>query len=169
MPDDFETVNKGGEQWFLFSTYPTKDGLLVRVKAHSIVEEFFKSLGSGETTPISLHGKKWSPANPNSSLLVYHQSRPINQTPHYDTNIPGQSLGLHYGGDPHGDWPANLSFLKLKGISDPAGVEFYSQDVFSLDFRRNILKRNTANAFRRFVQDHLKPIKVTLIMSSQEF
>ncbi len=179
-----ESINKAGESWLVFSTFPSKEGLRVQVKAHPEVEDFFRTISQGQTQNVLVHGNYWTPPNPEQPFLVYRMDRDI-EVPGYDLSSVGRSLGSGQPPPPapqiererqvgirppapygSSEWCVNLSFLRLVGISQ--GIEFGVRDVFSLDFRRK-LKQAVGDAFRKFHRDHFKHVKVTLVMNSQEF
>jgi hypothetical protein len=161
---DEEIVNKSGEQWLIFSTVPTKEGLRVRVKAHSAVEDFIRSYSQVKPVDVALIDKRWISAD-GKPVMVYNMDKPIAPSTTYSLEGVGKSLGWGYNGD--SNWLVNLGFLRLAGISEGAGIEFVVKDVFSVDFRRQ-LRAAVGKAFRQFVHDHLKAVKITLIVSGQE-
>jgi hypothetical protein len=112
------------------------EGILVHVKVATELEEFFKSLGTGELHPPSAYTPAGSYGNNNAigtwvskdgkSLEVY-QAAPenleiISNGQKIRLDIPNQPLEvdvtLGYVSN------VNISFLRLKGISSESGVRF---------------------------------------------
>lgn len=147
-------VNKSGERWLEFTTLPTKEGLLVRVKTKLVVEEFMRGLGDGSSDPVEVYDRYWLGKN----LRVYKLSRRIGGDL-YRVDAPGKGL-MEEGAS-----MSNLSFLRLVGVSE--GVEFVVKDVYSTELRRQI-RDKVGESFRRLVEDYIKPVRVTLIVSGQE-
>lgn len=158
-----EIVNKGGEEWLRLSLIPDKRGLMIDVRVHPLVEEFMQSLGDGAKIPIGEvggRGAAWLSAD-EGPIFIYPAKR-MPMAGQYQTfclDSPGSSLI-------YDENQINLSFLRIAGISQ--GVRFISsKDVFPLQFRRE-LKSKIGTAFRHFCMDYIKPVKITLIITSQE-
>lgn len=156
-----------GENWLKLSMTPHKKGLLVEVKAHPLIEDFIRSLGSGKTQSLEENigrGRTgWTVTDPEAGpIAVWHMGQNLELPPgereQFYLNLPG--YGLLY------DNIINLSFLRIAGISN--GVSFISErDVYPIAFRRE-LKRRIGDAFRRFCMDYIKPVKITLVMTGLE-
>jgi len=150
-----------------------KGGLLISVKTLPRVEEFMQSLGTGETVDVGTVGRHWQAMSAHPLHAYIIQNIPTH--PGED----GTTVSLDKLGNPlllidpeRGEkYPMiNLSFLRLRGISDGAGITFGIKGVYSLDEMQRIEKRLTA-AQRRFYNDYMRPIDITIqliTMSTQE-
>lgn len=150
-----------------------KGGLLITVKTLPRVEEFMQSLGSGEVVDVGVVGRHWQAigGQPLHAYIIQN----INTHPGDD----GSMVSLDKLGSPlllmdpeRGEkYPTiNLSFLRLRGISEGAGVTFGIKGVYSLEEMQRIEKRLTA-AQRKFYNDYMRPIDITIqlvTMSTQE-
>lgn len=165
-----EVVEKNGEQWLVFSTYPGKRGLHVHVKAHPKIEEFMRSLGDGQVMGAQAYDNRWFQVSDDQPLNIYNMKTALRSSG-FSIERPSQALFDGNGSGLSEDSAGgiiNLSFLRIKGISDQAGVEFGIKDVYPLSFRR-VLKRRVGDAFRTLVMEHVRPTRITLIVSGQEF
>jgi hypothetical protein len=160
-------VTRSGDEWLRLSMRQEKRGMLIEVKAHPTVEEFMRSAGAGRKDDLDAHGRTfWQAVDPevDEKLLIYKMDRNPPQDedgalPSYYLNLPGQNLV-------YDDGRINLSFLRIAGISE--GVRFIStRDVYPLQYRRE-LKVRIGQAFRRFCSDYIKPVTITLVMTSSE-
>lgn len=72
-------VAKSGENCIQVSLSRSSDGLLVKVWALPKVEDFVRSLGTGETLDVQTIGRHWQPAGKDKAarLMVYELSSPI--------------------------------------------------------------------------------------------
>lgn len=163
--DNPELITKGGEEWLRLSLIPHKSGLLIDVKTHRLVEDFMSSLGEGKKAAIqdSTGRASYWDAQSDDPLQVYAMKR----LPAYNSTGYAEFILDQPGGSIVVDENImNLSFLRLAGISN--GIRFIStKDVFPLSYRRE-LKRKIGEAFRRFCLDYIKPVKITLVITSQE-
>lgn len=152
-----------------------KGGLIVSVKTLPRVEEFMQSLGQGETVDVGTVGRHWFPISGQPLQAYIIQSLNASRKQSDD----GSFVTLDKLGSPllltdseRGDkYPTvNLSFLRLRGISEGAGVMFGIKGVFSLDELQSFEKHLTA-AQRKFYNDYMRPIDITIqlvTMSTQE-
>ena len=160
--DEQEIIRKSGEEWLAFSTKPSKYGLEVEVRAHEKVEQFMRGMGDGTTAHITLYGRDWVEVDPLYPLLIYNHDQLIHH------NV-GASFTILEPGRPllNEDEVVNLSFLRIQGISGAGGIRFGVKSVYGTPFRRQ-LRNRVGEEFRKLVLDHIKPVKITLIISSQE-
>ena len=142
-----------------------KGGLLITIKTLPRVEEFMQSLGQGETVDVSTVGRYWQEMS-NQPLQAYI-IQPLNSKQQSDD---GSTITLDALGyplviqDPHGGdrYPTvNISFLRLRGISEGAGVTFGVKGVYNLDEMCKLRDRITL-ATRRFYVDYIRPIDMTV-------
>lgn len=160
-------VMKRGETVISITLSRGRSGLSVTVKAHPQVEEFAQSFSSGEHTDVRTFGRYWTPLREADRLWVYSYYQPLleaNGKPDsrvsYTLNKPG---GLLFE-----DEVANISFLRLVGVSEGAGVSFNVKGVYSLDLLRQIRDR-VMEASKQFYVTYLKPVDLTVMVSTQEF
>lgn len=184
MEDDLNIV-KGGESVIRLSLVRSARGLLVNVKAHPAVEEFFRSnaIHSGATAPtthdVAVLGRFWQRARPRDGsdatpLQAYDRVVAIPVVLGGDSvdvaNVDrlGQPLlepYNHPSGRPSKN--VNLSFLRLVGISEPEGVTFYIRGVYSIDLVRET-KDKLAEGVKRFYASYLKPVEMHVSCVTQE-
>lgn len=138
-------------------------GLTVSVQALPRVEDFIRSLGTGETTDVRTIGRHWSPIEKEGHLLVYNLNTNIgiqsqSYSP-YRIDRPGWPiLEAAHGGQPM--HLANLSFLRLVGISEGPGVSFGVKGVFTLEHLRQ-MRDLVMEASRQFYISYLKPVQLS--------
>ena len=159
---------KRGEMCLMTTFHRGRQGLVVSVKAHPALEDLVRSLGTGETQDIGLWGRSWSALK--TPINIYDLSTPAlmtvlgNDRGHYRLDHPGQPLII----DTHGDYridPVNLSFLRIKGISE--GVDFLVKGVYTIEGIRDIADK-VVQAERHFYITYMKPVDVTVVVSTQE-
>lgn len=83
---------------------------------------------------------------------------------------PGSARGVSGGGMPissYGGPIVNLSFIRLVGASEGAGITFGVKGVHSLESLRDTKERIGA-AFRSFYTRYLMPVDLTAIVSTRE-
>jgi hypothetical protein len=166
--DEALTVIKRGEIVVQATLRRTISGLSISVKAAPAVETFMKSLGSGESQDVKHFGRYWDPTEKGGKLEVY--SLGIN--PGAVATDNGSFFRIDMPGTPiiaqsNGVSNINLSFLRLVGISEGAGVMFGIKGVYSLDSLRD-MKDHIGIASRKFYLNYLRPIDLTVQISTQE-
>lgn len=162
-------------------------GLFVSVKVHPGVEEFARALGSGDIQDVRALGRYWTPVGvrPSSNpaecpLGTYNMTNNpglINAGSGvmFRLDRPGQPLSEPSGvptttrsrnGD--NDIPViNLSFLRLQGVSEGAGVNFHVKGVYTMDAVKSLAEQ-IKDACRAFYAMYLKPIDLAVVVSTQE-
>jgi hypothetical protein len=147
--------------------------MVMRVKAHSSIEDFFQTLSQGEREPVTLHGRWWRPLGEDPLPPVYQLLTPIYGR-NYALGGVGQDLttgarnrGL--GGDDYGGGePAiNISFLRFVGISEGEGVAFAIPTVQTMEATQG-LSQQLRESIKSFYIDLLKPFNVVITMTAQE-
>lgn len=158
-----EIVVEGEERWMELTLDTSERGLLVCVKTHPLVERFMEQLGNNRKQSFEEIGRfnTWDSVDDQSAMAVWRAETFIRE-------LPGQTFTLNNpGSNIVGEDGAliNLSFLRICGITD--GVKFIStKEVYPYFYRRE-LKTRIGNAFRDFVREYIKSVKVTLIMTSK--
>lgn len=178
------TVVKSGENVIQTTISRSQDGLSLNVWAHPKVEDFIRSLGTGEHVDIQTLGRHWS-SKDKEKLYVYNLSpdkssgSAIAKMP-FVLNCPGRSLldaenggeerdgavgGLQLLSDRIYPYQINISFLRLVGISEGSGVAFTVKGVVS---RSGItqLSESIEKATKLFYQEFLKPIRMIVTVST---
>lgn len=180
-PEDLEleaAVVKRGETCVITTLSRTALGLSLRVKAHPAVELFMRGLAAPDSPPVevSLADRYWVPINSKSTLLAYRLGAPMPIVVNPNTGQPLFTLDrlarpllddTDSEGRPRGDVPVNLSYLRLIGISEGAGVVFNVRGVYSLDALRN-LQDKIAYAQQQFYINYIRPVNLSVIVSTQE-
>jgi len=153
-------VMKGGEKVLWMKIAQMKDSVHLHLKAHPMVETFFRELSGGKEDSVSGRGGGYWFGVDNKELKVYRLN-PAGMSysgPGYGLDADGFQLNT----SDNGNGPfANLAFLRLKGISDPDGVKLGVHGVMSLSARRQ-LKDATRSGMSRFVRDYLIPVTIEL-------
>ena len=153
-----------------------KGGVQITVKALPRVEEFMASLGGGEIVDVSSCGRYWQPINGQPLNAYVIQSFMSKHQSDDGSSISFDRLGHPIVSIPEGGsekYPiVNLSFLRLRGISEGNGITFGIKGVYSMDELRSI--RDKVNvAQRRFYIDYIRPVDLlgtvfSVEISSQE-
>ena len=159
MPEYAEIV-KSGERRISITLHRTHLGLTITAKVHAEIEEFLRSLGKGASVDVNAYGRTWTSLEKGKPLLAYDMHTKLPPSPVYDLAYLGNALILDSG-------QVNLSFLRLVGISEGAGVSFGVKQVYA---QQGIdeLKEGFIKAGVRFYQDYMKPIHATVVVSTQE-
>ena len=180
MEQNEATVLKSGEIRIQTTISRSTDGLLVNVWAQAQVEDFIRSLGSGELIDVQTIGRHWNrpmKRDENSGklqpddrrLYVYDMTQKLGALVgadgvYYNLSHPGSPL---IGGDGKNDYneTLNLSFLRLVGISEAGGVSFVIRGVYS---RENITKlaSQIERTTNRFYREFLRPFKLIVTVST---
>ena len=140
-------------------------GLTVSVKTHRNVEEFAKAMGTGEASDIVLIGRYWQPVG-TQPLMVYDSSFIAPEALKTDE---GRAFRFDRVGQPliADDGTVNISFLRLVGVSEGAGVTFRVAGIFSVDslrFTRDMI----SSACKKFYIHYMRPVDLTVQISTQE-
>lgn len=174
--DQVAQIIKRGEICIQTTLHRGMSGLSVSVKVHPLVEEFMRSLGSGEVHNVKLFGRHWAPVGAAEELNVYHLQTNPGRLVSDDGTVfridkPGQPFTMgpesNDGSLTAGLPNLNLSFLRLVGASDGAGVTFSVKGVYEIDGVRR-LRDQIAAASRRFYVAYLKPVDMSVMVSTQE-
>ena len=152
-------VMKGGESVLWMKISQKKDSVHLHLKAHPIVEDFFRELSTGkEDTVVSRGEGVWFGVE-NKDLKIYRLNQSGMGGSGYSLDADGYRLTTIPDGI--GGTSANLSFLRIKGISSPNGVVLGVFGVMSFSARRQ-LKEVTKTGISRFVRDYLIPVTIEL-------
>jgi hypothetical protein len=185
MMDGHEAVaslEKSGERCIYVDLARSLIGTKVIVRTVAHVEEFVAALGSGDSHDVQTIGRHWKPLPKGTDLRVYdldtsRTSWPmtVDQTT-FRLDRPGQPL-LDSIARPLDDGSGrmskklqtvvNLSFLRLKGISEPAGVTFGVNGVYTND-ELDDLAKHIEDALGKFYRTFLKPYRVVISVSTMK-
>jgi hypothetical protein len=164
-----ENLVKGGENVIRISLLRTAKGVRLSAKAHEVIESFFKAQ-TGETYDVREFGLSWQS---DKTLQVWHiasNEGGVKEGPRaYYFNHPGGPL-MSKDGERLSATPIdaiNLSFLRLKGISEDSGVSFDVRGAFSLPYLQKLAERIVL-ASQQFYIDYLKPVDITVTVNTQE-
>src|SRR3990167_4038309 len=144
--DPLEIV-KRGETSLTVSLSRSTSGLMVAVKAHPKVEAFMKSLGNGDVLDVKAAGPYWR-AIPRVGMALYEP---------FAAQADGSKAKPLI----------NLSFLRLAGISEGAGVTFSVRGVHTHESLSKI-KEDIGEGYRKFYYMFMKPIRMDIVVSTQE-
>lgn len=155
-----DNIVKGGVTWFELALGRSRAGLEVWVKAAPTLEDFMKGLSDGgKSEPTESFGRKWQPTGIGAELRVYN------------LNHPGYPKGGDYTINKPGDYfdndLVNLSFLRLVGISDPAGIRFIVTGPYSKMFIKDLSAKIIVET-RGLIREYMVPVTINLRISSVE-
>jgi len=170
-------IVKRGETTLTVNLVRSAGGLTVHVRAHPAVEQFIRGLGTGETVDVKASGPYWRPlTGEGKPLNVYALTESVPNL-HLDggeqvtIGRPGQQLFTHEGVSLDGSRArgavVNLSFLRLVGISEGAGVSFTVRGVHTYDAVVR-MKELIGKGFKDFYKTYMKPYKMEIVVSTHE-
>jgi hypothetical protein len=154
-------ISKNGENPIQISLDRSYIGLTVEVKTTRSVEEFMKSLGGGAHLPVETMGRYWQHPVVGQKLLAYELTANVDVSRVFELGCVGHPL-LH-----HDTGQVNLSFLRLIGVSEGVGVKFGVKGVFSWDSVHE-LRDMLGKAVKQFYIDYMKPMHLTVMISTQD-
>lgn len=167
-------VIKRGETSLTVSLVRSISGLTIAVKTHPAVEAFIRGLGSGESTDVKAGGPYWRlisrEAPPLRIYTVTESVNPIVLDNGEQVTIgrPGYPI-IEAGTDSSGRTRQiiNLSFLRLVGISEGAGITFVLRGVHTYEAVA-AMKEKIGEGYKRFYLTYMKPLKMDIVVSTQE-
>lgn len=166
-----EAINviKQGEMRVQVVLSRSPQGVLVRALAHPHVEEFMQRVGGGETVNVTSMGRHWIPLNKDVPLLAYTipPMEPIIGEDGVSINIDLLGRPLTTLDERRGNDSLNLSFLRLVGISEGAGVQFGVKGVYTTTELRRLRDRMQL-ACQRLYNEYLRPVDVTFTLNAYE-
>lgn len=171
MDPEQVNVSKGGETKYRFNLNRSKMGLNFSIWAHPDIEEGFRLISEGtQPLEVGVFGRSWRSTQP---LLAYDTSACVIKgganDPRFSIDYLGQPLFIPDGRGPGGlGGVVNLSFLRLIGISEGEGVKFAIKGVVFGEEQITKLQIDIAEALKVFHRTFMKPINVTLFVTSQE-
>jgi hypothetical protein len=146
-------------------------GLVIHVKADPQLTSFIKSLSDDPTVVDIPSGGVWAPM-PNDQgitkplLLVNTSIRQEVVDPYYTLTNPSERL-IRNSVRREVNKVVNLSFLRLYGIDNEEGVTFGLLGAYSLTYVKSALADITQQT-KRFIQDYIAPIKLSLSITSKD-
>jgi hypothetical protein len=163
------TTTKGGRVQIQTGFHRTARGLIVSIKTQPEVEEFFATIADGKRVEVNSIGRLWMPLD--KPLIAYSIPKEVGEYVNLNTSkqqyysLQGLGNGLNYAVNRQDD-TLNLSFIRLVGTSEGAGIEFRIKNaIFSLPALRN-LRDFCAIAQKNFFVNYIRP--VDLVISVQE-
>lgn len=176
-PEASLEVIKRGETSLTMTLIRSSSGLTVSVKAHPRVEEFMRGLGTGESVAVKASGPYWLPVGSGAKpLMVYTQTQNVdpvqlNSGDVANVNRCGHPMIEAYsspdGSIGRGRSLVNLSFLRLVGISEGPGITFAVRGVHTYE-AVNKMRESLGEAYKQFYRTYMKPIKMDIVVSTQE-
>lgn len=171
-------VIKRGETSLNVTLVRSAGGLTVYVKAHPAIEAFVRGLGAGDVSDVRASGPYWRPAGTEGKpLMIYTMTEQVPNVILDDgspvtISRPGQPL---LGNNPdegrigqgNGRQMVNLSFLRLVGISEGAGLIFNVRGVHTYE-AVNRMREYIGEGYRKFYKQYMKPVKMDIVVSTQE-
>jgi len=172
--DELErTISKGGDPCVSWTISRSTSGILVRVKVSNTIEEFFRNNAVPDEPVINVEiiGRNWKSIG-DAPLQIYScenetltKKRRINSdNGFYRLDMAGFELLDKRSLDSP---VVNLSPLRVVNASKGEGVTFAIRGVYE---QRTV--KETADLFgkavRSFYSDFLKPLNISVIVSTQE-
>lgn len=123
-----------------------------------------RSANRDQKVDLGAVSRLWLPLDESKPLLAYTGERLGTQF----TSDASFQFTLDSLGQPlNKDGILNLSFLRLVGASEDAGVGFLIKGVYSIDLLRETKERISAAA-RKFYIDFLRPVDLSITVSAME-
>lgn len=163
------SVVKGGEVCIDFSLERSSEGLKGIIKAHPRVEEFMKNLSGGDLVQVGTVNRYWVPTKTSGvPLNAYGLNTKIDTFGAQDMDFTIDRLGapLLEAIPDYRKERINLSFLRLVGISEGAGVSFNIKGVYSKELVTKMLD-GIGIGLRKFYIDFIRPMNVNVQISLQ--
>lgn len=158
------TFEKSGQTPIEVIIARTGAGVRLTVKTLPEIEAFMKDLGGGRRVDAASYGRAWKPLKAGEILEVYELTERV--------VIPSDGITpyrIDYVGYPiEHEGYVNLGFLRLVGSSEGIGASFYLKGVYSTPGLRQ-MKEKIAAASKAFFVDYLRPVNMTIKVSTQEF
>ena len=142
-------------------------GLSITVKVHPGIEEFAKALGNGDKRDVKSYGRHW--AQIDQPLFIYDHDPGLVKLETLKAE-DGTQFHIGFPGGPmyiEGSAILNVSFLRLVGISEGAGVTFGVAGVYTLDSMRTF-RDKISSACRKYYEHFLRPVSLAVTVSTQE-
>lgn len=164
------TLIKRGEIVVDINLQRAKGGIAVSAKVHPAVEDFLRSWGDGTPQDVNLHGRSWFPLKPSSpplqvwKLVLDPGPQPLDRSCSYRIARAGHPLIESIEGC---NDTVNLSFLRLCGISEGAGVSFGVKGVYTEAAIRE-LGDKLVNATKVFYVSYMRPVDLRVRISTEE-
>jgi hypothetical protein len=144
-----------------------KVGLVLTVRAQREVEDFMSGLANGRRLPVDAVGEAWYAVGSEETPLEFYavESQFENKRAYSLDQVGGPLLITQPS--PRGivsspaDDIANLSFLRLAGISGEGGVSIGLVGAYSWDYI-NRARSAMPMALKQFLHDYLVPITINL-------
>ena len=174
--DESAILNKGGEIVVEIRFRRNASGLMIGARTVPAIEDFMRGLGDGSAVDVRAAGRLWVPLC-GDTLMAYAMTTgfPGENSHEFELTQLGKPIINNYNSKDggllslplHAGSTANLSFLRLVGISEGEGVTFGVKGVYSLDFIRS-MRDQVLDACRKFYVTYLKPIDFCVQISTQE-
>jgi hypothetical protein len=161
---------KQGDLAIVTTLRRTTRGLEVCVQCHDAVEDFLRTNGAEEITPVGLKGRQWRRLGSDIPLEAYELPpdmqgvRLVSQKIGYRLDHLGMALT---GVDNNtGLKTINMSFLRLVGTSLPGGVSFQVTGVHSeedVQWIANAIR----DASRAIYMQYMKSMEISIELEEQ--
>lgn len=157
-------VSKRGEVIIQTALRRTMKGVRLAVKVHPTIEELLRRWGQDSHESVLVYGRHWVPTRGEDALRVW-----LIGSTDTEHSYNGGSYSLEGVGQPlvSRDSVLNLSFLRLVGASEGAGMSFFLSDVYSTEELKS-LNGKIAKASRQFYVEYLMPVEMSVTVSTDE-
>lgn len=160
-----DQVVKGGIVWFELALTRRRAGLEVHVKTSPEVEQFMKGLGDGVRDGAEIYARKWQSVD--VPLEVYRLEESFPKNPNYFIDKPCELFSVFVREGRERDERINLSFFRLVGIGETAGVRFVVPGAYSAQYVDELSKKIITES-RNLIRDFIVPVNINLRISSLE-
>ena len=170
-------VVKRGETSITISIARSAGGTTMSVKAHPEIEAFFRGLGGGEASDTKVSGPYWRPLGLDADKKTL-RAYSLNEVLPPVVLDGGTVVAINRVGAPliesvpnpndgRNRQQVNLSFLRLVGISEDAGVSFAIRGVHTYDMLSK-LREQIGEGYRQLYRAYMKPVRMDIVVSTQE-
>jgi hypothetical protein len=179
MSDEVADIIKGSDTKISLTLHRGIEGLRVSIKTISQIEDFFQRLSGGQSQQASIYNRMWTrDKGDETPLNVYMFEKATIKPPveedeerrvPYTLELVGSPLLSYVENRRTGakDTGANISFLRIVGISEGAGATFNIKGVYSSGEVKNI-RNKLSEALRRFYIDYMQPVSLSVMISTQD-
>ena len=167
---EISTVTKSGTIVTQVTISRSPKGVSLTVTAQPAVEEFARALGDGDSQDVRVYGRYWHQIG-NMPLRIYNHDSKLVKLEMLSVEDQGSKIAFRYDQPGHplydGNGCLNLSFLRLVGISEGAGVTFGVSGVYTLENLRRI-RDHISVAGRKFYVHYMRPVDLSVTISTQD-
>lgn len=168
MSGTSDQIRVGEATWFQVGISQGKNGIIVDLKAHPKVEDFFRGLSNDQTKLVDSLNKSWFDVQEAGLKFYSFPNGLVQEGDGFSFQMPGYGFDLNAEiGPPYSGEGSNISCLRLVGISNPEGVRLGVKGIMSLNVQRTLAKNLTHNV-RKFVRGYINTARVEFKLTGRE-